>query len=167
MSSTDHHRQQQPYSNKPNGYASSSSLSPLNNSNNNSMSSHTSQASQNLLNEEYKLNLTSKMLNNTESTLNCLQFINLIQYYFSETTPVTQDKTSNVLSLSTSPTNLMAYRPEQNDNSLQGGRKKANSAVISTCFPCIVCSSQFSFEQTFHLHLERRSVLIRLVIILD
>ncbi len=144
-----------------NGCTSSSSLSPYNN--NSSMSFQTSQIDQNLLNEEEnKLNLTSQFLKNTESALNCLQFINLIQYYFNDATTLSHLKTSALL---TSPVNSSMYRPEQSGGSQCSEKTRPNSAVISTCFPCIVCSSQFSFEQTFHLHLERRSVLIRFVII--
>lgn len=33
---------------------------------------------------------------------------------------------------------------------------------ISIIFPCIACSAKFSYEQTFHLHLDRRAVYIKL-----
>ena len=122
-----------------------------------------------LYNEDQKVALTSKILNNNESVLNCLQFINLIQYYFNDL-PKLQLNDNNVEELSKN--NIMGtdslsrnspYKPFQPNCSLI---ESAKQSEVTTCFPCIVCSSQFSFEQTFHLHLERRSILIRLVYII-
>ena len=107
---------------------------------------------------DQKLNLTSKILSNSEFALNCVQFINFISYYFEEM-PSCQETLSMMFNHgqeAPAGDNKCPYKPK-----LLDAGKKSNPIVVSTCFPCIVCSSQFSFEQTFHLHLERRSILIR------
>ena len=76
-----------------------------------------------------KMYCVSRALANNDLTLNCVQFINLINFYF-----------------------------EGKD---EASEEKLGTNAIYTCFPCIACSSHFSFEHTFHLHLERRSILVR------
>lgn len=136
--------------------------SPLNGEQYNSHLSQISQTSD--LVEDTQLLVTSKILNNNEVVLNCLQFINFIQYYFNDTGQSFQiNEPSSFMQLSinnfdhTGEKETAPFKPDD----LTRDKKKSNGAVITTCFPCIVCSSQFSFEQTFHLHLERRSILIR------
>ena len=117
--------------------------------------------------EEQKINHTSKVLNNNESFLNCLQFINLIQYYFNDspTIRLSDQHTSETSAYSSaSEFGIMPFRSADDCAGAQSRSSPADLSCIQTCYPCIVCSSQFSFEQTFHLHLERRSILIRFLI---
>jgi hypothetical protein len=82
-----------------------------------------------------RIHFTSKLLeNNDDLTLNCIQLINFIEFYFND-----EADESTATALSTS-------RQQQS---------------LAACFPCIVCSMQFSFDQTFHMHLERKSIVIR------
>ena len=87
-----------------------------------------------------RIDFSSKLIeNNCDLILNCVQLINFIEFYFNDA--ATTPSTTPILT--------------QNDSN------KATNRSIHACFPCIVCSMQFSFDQTFHMHLERRSVIIR------
>lgn len=117
--------------------------------------------------EEQKINRMSKVLNNNDSFLNCLQFINLIQYYFNDS-PTLQlsDQHIKEQNSTQSKFGIQPFKSSGEENCTEFNQKSASSSDLSriqTCYPCIVCSSQFSFEQTFHLHLERRSILIRFI----
>ena len=82
-----------------------------------------------------RVDLATKLLeNNSDLVLNCVQLINFIDFYFNEAQSVMSHESTDSTSTQRS---------------------------ITACFPCIVCSMQFSFDQTFHTHLERRSVVIR------
>ena len=81
-----------------------------------------------------RIHFTYKLLeNNDDLTLNCIQLINFIEFYFND-----EVDESSTTTLSTS-----------------------RQQTLAACFPCIVCSMQFSFDQTFHMHLERKSIVIR------
>lgn len=82
---------------------------------------------------EHKLEFINKILNNGDVLLNSIQLINFINYYFDEQQPPQQHQSVG----------------------------DYDEHVVSICFPCIACSYKFKFEQTFHLHLDRRSILIR------
>lgn len=83
-----------------------------------------------------RIHFTSKLLeNNDDLTLNCIQLINFIEFYFNDDV---DDSPTTTTTISTS-----------------------RQQSLAACFPCIVCSMQFSFDQTFHMHLERKSIVIR------
>ena len=83
-----------------------------------------------------RIHFTSKLLeNNDDLTLNCIQLINFIEFYFNDDV---DDSPTTTTTISTS-----------------------RQQSLVACFPCIVCSMQFSFDQTFHMHLERKSIVIR------
>lgn len=114
--------------------------------------------------EEQKIKHTSKVLNNNDSFLNCLQFINLIQYYFNDSpTFRLNDQHISEQSSMHSKFGIMPFKSSSEENCDINQKTASDMSRIQTCYPCIVCSSQFSFEQTFHLHLERRSILIRFI----
>ncbi|CAF0729531.1 unnamed protein product [Brachionus calyciflorus] len=77
----------------------------------------------------FKIELINKVLNDSQISLNSLQLINFLNYYFDENADEIEHRTSGNLSI---------------------------------CFPCIACSAQFSYEQTFHLHLDRRAIFLKL-----
>lgn len=97
------------------------------------------------LNLSNKLSLINKILNNNNNSscsqieplivLNSLQLINFINFYFNN---------------------------DLEEKNFDNFENYTNTNLISICFPCIACSTKFTFEQTFHLHLDRRSILIRL-----
>ena len=120
--------------------------------------------------EEQKLSRTLKIFSNNDTVLNCLQFINLIQYYFSDypgfnKSASIDDSDRKQLDNGIQPIkSVFSSKSAVSDQNGSSSEHSAfNSDYVETCFPCIVCSSQFSFEQTFHLHLERRSIVIRFV----
>lgn len=88
----------------------------------------------------HRVDLSSKLIeNNADLALNCVQLINFIEFYFND-----------------APTNSLAPSAESTSSAAAIDRPP-----LTSCFPCIVCSTQFSFDQTFHMHLERKSAVIR------
>ena len=82
-----------------------------------------------------RIELSSKFLeNNSELVLNCVQLINFVEFYFND--------------------NQLA-------SSVCGATNETTQRALTPCFPCIVCLMKFSFDQTFHMHLERKSAVIR------
>lgn len=96
--------------------------------------------------EELRMDLISRVLTTGDITrehlhkddvaLNSVQLINFLHFYFDEPAqpPWASVETGSV----------------------------HEKQCISVCFPCIACSYKFSFEHTFHQHLDRRSFVIRL-----
>lgn len=80
--------------------------------------------------------ITREHLHTDDLVLNSVQLINFVQFYFDEP----------------------AQPPWCNVEAGSIHEKQS----ISVCFPCIACSYKFSFEHTFHQHLDRRSFIIRL-----
>jgi hypothetical protein len=109
----------------------------------------------------HKVEFANKILNQSQSTvtpasnnspnqeivLNSVQLINFIDFYFNDLSHV-----------SSTDNNLIDH---QTCNDTEPNSNNGNS-LITICFPCSACSTKFSFEQTFQLHLNRRSVLIRI-----
>jgi hypothetical protein len=100
----------------------------------------------NPLDLDQKMDLACKLLDNSELLFNSAQLINFVEFYFED--PAT-------VPLGPPPLPPLAHAKTS-------ANEEASKQLVSTCFPCIVCSMQFSFDQTFHLHLDRRSVMIRL-----
>jgi hypothetical protein len=100
------------------------------------------------LKQNVRVELIQRVLNNNELALNSLQLINFIQFYLEDE----QEYSYN---------NFCVNNP-----SLSIDHEHVNTQqhpkLVSTCYPCMACSSEFSFEQTFQLHLERRTILVRL-----
>jgi hypothetical protein len=94
------------------------------------------------------IDLITRVLNNQEVLLNSVQLINFIHFYFDD-----QQQQQNV-SMKNAAQPMDVSTPPMFDS--------GNQQLISICFPCIACSYKFKFEQTFHQHLDRRSILIRL-----
>lgn len=97
--------------------------------------------------EEMRIDLISRVLTSGDITrehlhkddlaLNSIQLINFMHFYYDE------GQSTSVWAL-TENGSVHEKQP------------------ISVCFPCIACSYKFSFEHTFHQHLDRRSFVIRL-----
>ncbi len=110
-----------------------------------------------------KLSIITQALKNNELVLNCVQFVNLIDLYFED--DLTTNNTECNKTKTNNESNNFLYDSKHCDTSASSNSdlklSTETTSMTTTCFPCIVCSNRFSFEQTFHLHLERRSILIR------
>ena len=84
-----------------------------------------------------KLNLSS----NTEISYNSLQLLNFIDDYF---------KSDTIKSFNCDE------RVANSDSKL-----KSKKRLAFFCYPCIACSSNYYYEQSLHLHLERRTAQIK------
>ena len=105
-----------------------------------------------------KIELANRVLNNAELVLNSLQLMNFIHFYFNDLSDHHQNQSNDSAAFS-SPT---AATQSIGDNSKNNNNKGSSISQVTVCFPCSACSTKFTFEQTFQLHLNRRSVLIRL-----
>jgi hypothetical protein len=97
------------------------------------------------------LTITDPAFHWNDTILNSVQLLNFLDFYF------------NDLSLSNTGGLLLNYQshdetPHPNKNGCNTNSRK----LITLCFPCSACSLKFSFEQTFQMHLNRRSVQIHL-----
>jgi hypothetical protein len=106
------------------------------------------------LKQNVRVELIQRVLNNNELALNSLQLINFIQFYFDDE----QENSYNSCCLN----NLSQSAVDLNQLYKQDYTNSEQLQLSSTCYPCMACSSEFSFEQTFQLHLERRTILARL-----
>ena len=106
--------------------------------------------------------LTSKLLDNPNLVLNCVQLINFLDFYFELDNQINDDSEdldnisdlnseSNHENISYNNTNLPSTNIVLNEKNL-----------LTIAYPCIACSMKFKYDQTFHLHLNRRSVIIRI-----
>jgi len=90
-----------------------------------------------------KLDVITSILNNEQVVLNSIQLINLIDIYYADEANHANDTQDRKMGHSS------------NDSIAQ-------LHLLSSFFPCIACSMSFEFDQTFHLHMNRRCVYIRL-----
>ena len=74
--------------------------------------------------------LSSEVLGRVGFTLNCVQFINLVDMANISSSSALAKQSAGPLPASRQPTVAAA-----------------TSSVVAQCFPCIVCASQFSYEQ--------------------
>lgn len=88
--------------------------------------------------------------------LNSFQLINFIEFYFNDLSTANSYSENGLMMHSSAPEAIAALN---GDSSHQHATP---SNMITNCFPCSACSTKFTFEQTFQMHLNRRSVLIRL-----
>jgi hypothetical protein len=103
-----------------------------------------------------RLSLISKLVeNNDDLVLNCVQLVNFFEFYFNDTNSLNQDENTDSSSSASAASNYNSNKSQCHAN------VGFNRAPLTACYPCIVCSMQFSFDQTFHMHLERKSVVIR------
>jgi hypothetical protein len=89
-----------------------------------------------------KLDVITSILTNDQIVLNSIQLINLIDIYYDETNHTNESQV--------------------NKSELSANGSLGQLHLLSSFFPCIACSMSFEFDQTFHLHMNRRCVYIRL-----
>lgn len=129
-----------------------------------------------------RLELTNKILEN-RTLLNCMQIINFIDIYFDENEMCKIKSGSPKVTSSLQQSHMHLMDDFENNSSSSGTESSVTAAVIPTrsnssssdlpalsskegllipSFPCIVCATKFRFEQTFLLHLNRRSMMVRI-----
>ena len=93
---------------------------------------------------------TPPLPHNNKLVLTSMQLINFIDFYFNDLSDNIENHDQNTHDSHRETTTTTTTTSTQSDSNL-----------ITVCFPCSACLTKFTFEQTFQLHLNRRSVLIR------
>jgi hypothetical protein len=106
-----------------------------------------------------KFQLTNKLLDNPNLLLNCVQLINFLDFYFE---PDNQNDSGEDLDNISNINNELNHENISSNNSNFVLNNINENSMFTIVYPCIACSMKFKYDQTFHFHLNRRSVMIRI-----